>query len=719
MQSVWRLVTDFSSHVMIERPVFEIYKDTEICKEFRANGWQTAEGYCLSQRNFRLLKKIYDTTQEIKILNKRVFRSHQKSLSARAAPAFTVTDEHGTLYRVDPSEDRGSFHFHHTRSGRDFLRPFEDHTPELGAGQVESVPVAEVKAEERESKEGDVARGVEKGTQTVEQRTERVKDEDELRCDVQEDSSRIRVEEPDPFEENPFVSQAPRPRPRPRPRTRPKRPKRYCRIDNSSVSGREASDLDLTPQKSKGLLDQANPFVKMGGGAGVGVVPEYASVQKVSHDEEDEDEESSTKKYLRLKQKLDVDFPIARVMEPESVFPRQKPKRAGYAGGDAFSKIMNNRQKRASKQRPRKKKISKFMGKTPKMNSQHLRQLHLSRKTENLSEYKKLLQEAQKLLSAHKTEEPPATSRFPDPIQVEVDSEREGPPQTRVEPQADDSLANKRASARRVPAKVSVECVDGDEAADEDKPATSQVASERHANVTIVYDEDSEEGVSAQKTDATGGQRQDSAERTREGPKEADEESKGRLETLSSETRKFIQQRIFYLNDKSKVRRFRRRGSFDFGCMKMVLECSDAKCAGQAEIALKEDEQKEIRIKRNCSINWNEHSYNYKRFFVRKIRHFDIVEEELSYPEIQKMVFRELFVHCFDLGAPRAMKLFQEKFGLQPVLSEKEVVAVRSRFLAELKPEAGQDPVDVAKKKVITRSRRFWAAFEVFLKGSK
>ena len=160
--------------------------------------------------------------------------------------------------------------------------------------------------------------------------------------------------------------------------------------------------------------------------------------------------------------------------------------------------------------------------------------------------------------------------------------------------------------------------------------------------------------------------------------------------------------------------------------MKMTLNCSDSKCEGLAEIKLN-GEEKDISIKKKCSIKMKEHTYNYKRFFVEKIRQFDIVHEEFTFHQIQKIIFRELFVHCFELKVPQAIELFKKKFQLTPVLTIKEIEEIKKNFLSEIlddeqnkensKEETNLNKNDslISKKKIITRSRKFWKAFEDLL----
>jgi hypothetical protein len=159
--------------------------------------------------------------------------------------------------------------------------------------------------------------------------------------------------------------------------------------------------------------------------------------------------------------------------------------------------------------------------------------------------------------------------------------------------------------------------------------------------------------------------------------------------------------------------------------MKMTLSCSDPKCDGKAEVIIKGKEEREINIKQNCSIKFNEHVYNYKKFFIEKIRKFDIVKEEISYPEIQKIIFGELFVHDFELTEAQAILIFEKKFKVKPILTKIQIEEIKSKFISEIsknlplktsnnESKSNENHVN-QKKKTISRSKKFWEAFKKLL----
>lgn len=202
-----------------------------------------------------------------------------------------------------------------------------------------------------------------------------------------------------------------------------------------------------------------------------------------------------------------------------------------------------------------------------------------------------------------------------------------------------------------------------------------------------------------------------------------DQTDENYFKKFSPKTRKFIQQRIFYLNDGSSVIRYTRQNDFGTKENKILLSCSDTECKGRAEIELKDLQKKDIRVLEKCSIDSNKHTYNYKRFFIRKIRNFDLGNEEVNYPQIQKMIFREMFLHCFKLEPSHAITLFATKFGIEPKMSEEDVQNLKTSVLDDLrrplKATAGSNGIEGDKQpsRIVIRSRRFWEAFQTLIES--
>ena len=708
---------------MIEKPVYDIYKDTELCKEFKANGWQTQEGFCLSQKNFQMLKNIYETTQEIQILNRRIFNSHQKSLKRREKGAdFTVKDSLGNLFYINDRSDQGFFDFHHSRYGRDFFRPFDD-------GLIpQQIKVDGLKEENMEGG-GDNVIKIEhnEGKKSVNNGSKDRNQVKESNCinkkEIEDEMDKIK--EP--------IGHIPKPQNN---KMNKVTNRRQTRIDNSSYSDLEDSyeDILTTPKKKQGrIIHDTNPFVKtqlekVPKNKDVLYVADFNSIERISHDEEDE-QESSTKKFLRLKQKMDDNFPIERIIDNEVMYKNTdiRQNEEIYCGNkeDIYPHNRRIRQKKIPRHKIQKKKVDLYTNQGAKVKSHNIRKLNFTKKSENLNEYRKLLIEAQKLLLSNignegqggNRKESSNIKKRSNMIQVEDETKEEGVYNkdnkiTGVD--IDNRMGLNGDMSKKNETKKGL----GDKKEDQEKSKNQSQLKELEKYLEIEYEESKKPITGVNPSDGQFDKYNFPNMISLCKDSEDDDHFKNNLETLSHPIRKFVQQKVVYLNDKEVVIRYKRNGSFDFTNRKLNLVCSDPKCEGRAEIEINKKEEKEIKIIIKCTKKSNEHLYNYKNFFIRKIRAFDLGEEEFSYPQIQKLIFRELFVHHFELTEPQAILVFEKKFNIKPILSLVEIEKIKANFMSEIQMSSDKSRLgnsEGVKKKKITRSRGFWEEFEKLL----
>lgn len=415
MNSLWKIVTDLKTHVMIDREVFDIFKDTELCKEFQANGWETEGGYCLSQKNFFLLKKIYGTTQEIKMLNRRIFNSHQKTLGRPSkGRSFTVKDEQGSLYYINDQNDSGFFNFHQVGNNRDFCKPFEENIMNLHQLSEKMYKEEMVKQEGEKQMSTALVSGKKNTNNRQGTRNGSGPIEPESNSPIETEFQLLNLENPQNYVD---INGHKRGQNRPRfsdslieesspPRIASHKNKRFCRIDSSPVSNRheEQGEYQASIQNIQNVVEnELNPFVKVRVDLNQprGLIPDYASVEKISH-EEDEENESSTKKFLRMKQKMDSELPVPGIMGNNIMFPPTisvGDSVMSQSNGDIYAQMLSARQPKVNRGKIKKKRIGQGRLSGPGSGGNSHRKTHVRQVTENLSEYRKLLDEAQKLLS--------------------------------------------------------------------------------------------------------------------------------------------------------------------------------------------------------------------------------------------------------------------------------------------------------------------------------
>jgi hypothetical protein len=182
--------------------------------------------------------------------------------------------------------------------------------------------------------------------------------------------------------------------------------KRFCRIDPSSSPSNEEGNLynftNSSKKKNNYLIEsEINPFVKVCYDPNIhskkNIIPDYASVEKISH-EDDEENESSTKKFLRMKQKMDNEITVPNIMANNVLYPSTisvGDSFASQSAKDLYLKSGGHRQGKLS-HKIRKKRMFGDRGSSHKSRGDFG---NMRKTTENLSEYKKLLDEAQKLLT--------------------------------------------------------------------------------------------------------------------------------------------------------------------------------------------------------------------------------------------------------------------------------------------------------------------------------